>query len=724
MDEREFGMEKRYLSKTLDTIATEMHELDARLTGGIEAANAQTEESITQQFLRRLRILLLIRDKPYFARVDFRPGGGNPERLYIGKSTVLDADGKTAVIDWRAPISTLYYEGRVGRASYQCPDGIIDGEISLKRQLDIENRELTGYNDIDITFDEELLRPYLAVGSSTRLKNIIATIQAEQNRIIRADLRRPLIVQGVAGSGKTTVALHRIAYLIYATDIRPEQFLIIAPNALFLDYISGVLPDLGVENVSQKTFGAFTQEFIGRKLQVEDPGDKLARILAGRDAAMEMRASAYKSSLLFRDAILRCLESLEKEILPREDFRAGKYVLYTYEDINSLFTSDQCGSSFARRIAFIKERLKAVIADNAGRIIARIDRLRQKKMAGIPQGLDAEEYRRRKRQIFEEDEDVVHDLLSGGKTALKTYLKKIKLPVTLEWYHRLLASPDALERYAPDLDEPVRRFICSRSPKIKKGVVEYEDLAPLVFIHNRIHGAGQPLPVRYVVVDEAQDLSAFQFAVLREALSCSSMTIFGDIAQGIYAYRGTNDWQAVADSVFGGQCDFTTLQKSYRSTVEIMEQANRVIARLSGFADSARAVPVIRNGDPVRYIRKDSEAEIAGELVRRIRELQGKGLRNIAVICKTDQSCRQFAARLQPQLAGLHVLGEKKYEGGLSILPSYLAKGLEFDAVLLADAHLYENNEMDIKLLYVAMTRAMHCLDICSIAPPADREPS
>jgi DNA helicase-2/ATP-dependent DNA helicase PcrA len=366
MNEREFEHEQRYLSETLGTIDTEMRELDSRLTDGIEAANEEAEEAIIKELLQRLRVLGLIKDKPYFARVDFQAGGGAAENLYIGKSTVLDAEDRIAVIDWRAPISTLYYEGRIGEASYECPDGIISGIISLKRQLEIENRRLMSYSDIDITFDEELLKPYLAVGSNTRLKNIIATIQAEQNRIIRAGLRQPLIVQGVAGSGKTTVALHRIAYLIYATGVKPEQFLIIAPNALFLDYISGVLPDLGVENVNQKTFDAFAQEFIGKRLKTEDPGDKLARILDGRDAEMEMRASSYKASLRFHDMIDRYLGELEKVILPREHFCIGKYPLMSYENIFSLFTEEMAGRPFAKRVDLLKERLKAIIAEQAG----------------------------------------------------------------------------------------------------------------------------------------------------------------------------------------------------------------------------------------------------------------------------------------------------------------------------------------------------------------------
>lgn len=712
MNDLERKREEAYLAGAVGCIDAERGEIDERLRAGVEAADAQSSEFITQQFLRRLKVLILIKDKPYFARVDFKPQNEAAERLYLGKTSVVNEKGGSVVVDWRAPISTLYYEGRVGRAAYTCPDGTVEGEITLKRQFEIEDRRLLGYNDIDITFDEELLKPYLSVSSNTRLKNIIATIQAEQNRIIRAGLLKPLIVQGVAGSGKTTVALHRIAYLIYAANIPPEQFLIIAPNALFLDYISGVLPDLGVENVNQKTYDAFAQEFLGKKLRVEDPGEKLGRILGGENAELETAASEFKSSLRFRGAVQAYLADVERELLPRENFCVGRFSVCGYEQLLQMFTKDFAASPMKTRLEFIKKRLADLISDSAHRAVAEIDADRRRRISALPGGLPPEEAKARRRQIYERDEGAVHDFLSGGKDALKSYFKKISLPSALECYARLLTEKGLLAKYAGGEREDVLAFVSARARKSAKGAVEYEDLAALICIQNRVCGAKQHFSIRHVVIDEAQDLSEFQLLALKEALGCGSMTVLGDVAQGIYAYRGTSDWHALAEKVFGPSCDFAMLKKSYRSTVEIMEQANRVVAKAGGLSEDHLAEPVIRSGEPVRYRRMGSKGEIAAEIARRIGELQAQGHRNIAVVCKTARECAGFAALLKKHLPDFSALEGKAYSGGVSVVSASLVKGLEFDAVLIADAHLYRENDLETKLLYVTMTRAMHVMDL------------
>ncbi|HEX7714012.1 MAG TPA: UvrD-helicase domain-containing protein, partial [Bacillota bacterium] len=215
-------------------------------------------QALKEGLVLKLRNLEGAQKKPYFARIDFTEAGKKkPEKLYIGKlSLTREEDQQPIIIDWRAPISNLYYESRLGPASYHCPEGEIGGDLQLKRQFSIEEGILERIFDIDITTNDQFLQSSLGANAADRLKDIVATIQAEQNRIIRADLEQPLIVQGAAGSGKTTIALHRIAYLIYTYNrsFRPEQFMIIAPNRLFLNYISEVLPELGVERVKQSTF--------------------------------------------------------------------------------------------------------------------------------------------------------------------------------------------------------------------------------------------------------------------------------------------------------------------------------------------------------------------------------------------------------------------------------------------------------------------------------------
>ena len=714
MDTDELIREKGRLSNILNCLEDDIKMTDERLKNGIEAVDAATIEAITKMFIQRIKTLNLVHDKPYFARVDFKPDSCKADELYIGKTTILDENTDVLVIDWRAPISILYYEGRVGDASYTCLDGEIKGEMLLKRQFQIEDKTLIGFDDIDITFDDELLRPYLNVSANIRLKNIIATIQSEQNRIIRANMFKPLIVQGVAGSGKTTVALHRIAYLIYtyAQMFKPEEYLIIAPNTIFLDYISNVLPDLGVENVRQQTFEAFAQMVIGKKLKTLDIGDKFARVLKNQD---EAKTSQYKSSLKYRDAIDRYINDLENSFLPSKNFYVGKFIFCHYEKIQSMFISAYHEFPFSKRINLIKAQLSRAVEENGARVLAKIDADRLQKVASLQaEGLSTAEYKKGKIAIYDEHEEIVNDLSAGGNNAIKEYLKQIKLPSEISCYYDFVSNLENMKKYCVDIDEKTLSKIASTATMFKKDFFEFEDIAPIMYIHFRIHELDKKLSVQHVVIDEAQDISLFQFYVLKEILRYASFTILGDISQGIYGYRGTNDWNEVASGVFNGNCDLLTLTKSYRSTVEIIEQANIVLSKSPDVKNVTLAQPVIRSGEQVSFNSKKNADEIAESINVRIDELRASGMQNIAVICKTVENCEAFSKKIKAYRNDYKIISGKeiKYSGGISIIPSFLVKGLEFDAVIIADAHTYNADMLDIKLLYVVMTRAMHCMDI------------
>lgn len=284
MEDEVFLEEKQKLKEIVKKIKEEEQTIEESLSNSNMNYDLENiaKANILMAQVKKLEDIKKIKDKPYFARMDFKEETKNLEKFYIGKISLLD--NKTAypiIVDWRAPISNLYYEGKIGPAEYECLGEKIKGEIYLKRQYVIENQELKKYVNINVTGNDELLQNALEEKADDRLKNIVATIQDEQNKIIRADINRPLIVQGVAGSGKTTIALHRIAYLIYnyEKEFKPSEFMIIAPTKFFLNYISNILPDLGVDDVRQCTFEDFAYDVIGKKLKISDNNEKLVVIV-------------------------------------------------------------------------------------------------------------------------------------------------------------------------------------------------------------------------------------------------------------------------------------------------------------------------------------------------------------------------------------------------------------------------------------------------------------
>ena len=283
--ENQLLQEREKLKQVIQKLEEEEKNVQNSLAAN--SSNYQKDDYVKAhlEYLGNKKILDIrnIKPKPYFARIDFKENNEQDiEKLYIGKISMIDSETKEPlIIDWRAPISNLYYEGSLGKSSYEVNEKIIEGEILLKRQYFIENKILEKILDVDKTASDQILQEALAGNADSRLKNIVATIQDEQNKIIRAPIDKPLIIQGVAGSGKTTIALHRIAYLIYRYEknFNPENFMIIAPNRFFLNYISNVLPDLGVENVKQYTFEDLAYEIIGKKLKISDSNEKLVTIV-------------------------------------------------------------------------------------------------------------------------------------------------------------------------------------------------------------------------------------------------------------------------------------------------------------------------------------------------------------------------------------------------------------------------------------------------------------
>lgn len=678
----------------------------------------------------RLKNLQAASDSPYFARIDFKEEGkGALEKLYIGKMVLIrDEDQELIIIDWRAPIANLYYESRLGDTSYICPDGRIIGELSLKRQFSIHKSTLEEIFDIDITTNDEFLQSYLGANADNRLKDIVSTIQVEQNNIIRADMWKPLIVQGAAGSGKTTIALHRIAYLIYTYEKRfnPENFMIIASNKLFLNYISSVLPELGVEKVKQTTFQDFAMELIGMKFKIQDGNDKLISFISEDDSDERKLSnkiikmdSLLKSSIPFKEVLDDYLSIIEKSYIPNEDFKIASTTIFKYEEINNLFLSEYRGLPLMKRVGEIKKHLTNSLKRKKDGIIQSLEEQCDRTIQHLKYFM--EESSERHQLIVEaidNKNETVSKMQSLSKKAVKEYIARISKANPFDYYKDFIYNKELFasllkDRVEGDYIEPIRQYCLDI---LKSGFIEIEDLAPIIYLKFRIYGIDEKIPVKHIVIDEAQDFSVFQIYVIRNIIRDSSFTILGDICQGIHSYRGTRDWNDIMKYAFdGGECQLLTLEQSYRTTVEIMEAANSVLTCIKSQGLPV-AKPVIRHGEKVKIIKKANLKDIADDVGKKINELKSSNFKSIAVICKTMDECSLFMEYMKSAKISISMItgSEKEYKGGIVVVPSYLSKGLEFDAVLIADGSKdrYKETELDAKLLYVSMTRPLHRLYI------------
>ncbi|RXZ84079.1 DNA helicase UvrD [Paenibacillaceae bacterium] len=719
---KQFTEEQQRLKETYQEIEQQLATIGDRYYGDdftLKVLDARREER--KERLQQLNM------EPYFGRLDFLEAGHAKTvmPLYIGKRGMeRSEDDEPYVIDWRAPVASLFYSFTGGdeAVTYDAPEGPVDGEVYRKRNLSIRERELQRVVDSyerggdNLNVSDEFLVYRLGEKKDNRLRDIVSTIQAEQDKIIRASKSTALIIQGAAGSGKTTVALHRLAYLLYQYQghIRAEKMIIFAPNAMFLDYISEVLPELGVGHVRQTIFADWVMEALAGSgkiklqqeegkawfsLQQRDSGGK-GSIPAGRkpltraderitasplDAPVPLdnpnsagaldsldTPGRFKGSLLFKQWIDNGLEKLADFYLPTEPFEAWPGTELSIAELVEWYTI---------------EYLDYPLAVRRERLVARLNRWLEMRLAEVA------------------DPKVRKERAKTGKQRLRAYAKKLTVLTALDVYRGLFDSEASKE-----LPEAIMED--SRSA-LRKGNVKPEDLAPLMWIHLFLYGK-ESYSFDHVVIDEAQDFSPFQVALLRACMNEPSFTILGDLAQGIHDYRGIRRWEDFFAVFPAEQTGYFELRQSYRSTLEIIEFANRIIP----FTETGLppAVPVFRSGDPVAVEQVSSLAERIERIRSFLTENRERGMRTMAIIGRSDEDCADLSTLLQEEgiAASLITETQHEYQGGVSIVPVYLAKGLEFDAVLLidADAQRYRHSPQDAKLLYVGCTRALHRLTV------------
>ena len=673
MDIKEFKKEEEKLNHILMKYDEVMKYYKNRINSIFTTyANNQTMiENLTEIYLEKIRLMEKSLNKPYFARLDFkRDGESDIEELYIGKVGIIDEKNNNIIIDWRAPVSSMYYDSNIGDASYKAPEGICTGKLLLKRQYEIENKQLKSYQDVDTVSNDELLKPYLEASVDNRLKNIVSTIQHEQNRIIREPVNKNLIIQGVAGSGKTTVALHRIAYLVYNNreNIKPEQYLIIGPNKFFVNYISGVLPDLDVEDVKQLTYDELCSEILQENITLIDEDVKLLKSIKNEK---ELTYQKIKVSMQFKKALDKYIKEIKESIIPIYGVRINEKEIISNEFIKQIYNSFEELDEYDN----IKTRLMRTNLFFEKYIDENIEQYRE----------------------YSEKE---------LKKALKTYFNKL-IPKIPKIYQNFLSNLDKYLEISEDIKEQVKiNIINSKNKKF-----EFEDLSSLIYLKAKINGIDEYGKYKQIVIDEAQDYGEFTFFSLKFILKNAAFSIFGDLAQSIYQYRSIENWESVLNNTFRNQGDIQYLLKSYRTTTEIMDSANNI----TKYIKLNTAKPVIRHGKKVGFIKYKEKNEQISLIKRILEQYKTQNYKTIAIICKNEEEAQELYIKLEMNDIKNITLNDTEYNGGICIITSYLAKGLEFDGVIISNSgeEEYNSNKMiDMKLLYVAMTRPLHELTI------------
>lgn len=678
----DYGKEVERMQGDIDEMLAHYHDNDTEVLT-ILNNTVTLHEHMKRALIRNEKAL----SRPYFGRIDFKDEKtGKQESLYIGKGGIAIDTTHWLVIDWRAPVANVYYENGLGKCSYPAPGDVsIPIELKLKRTYEIEHGQLLDFFDTEVVANDDLLTKYLSKNKQAVLGEIIATIQKEQNEIIRKSPYHNIIVQGVAGSGKTTVAMHRISFILYnyAERFKPDDFYIVGSNRILLNYITGVLPDLDVFGIRQMTM---EQLFV--RLLYEDWDDKQYKIA---DVSQTAKNSVKGTLLWFRDLQAYCQE-LEWQTIPRESvfLNPRQFVEGIQNGKTGVF--DMTAGKKARPSDLKKlvsqETIERYIQQNPSvSIQSKINMLNDRLSGKIK-----EEFLGKGVSYTENERKAIQKAYRG------TYGGKVLKQSIYELYRTFL-----IKQSAKGYDIP-----------LPETAYDVYDLAALAYLYKRVKETEIISEAHHVVIDEAQDFGMMAYCVLKFCIKDCTYTIMGDVSQNIHFGYGLNDWEELKDLMLTDEMDsFGVLKKSYRNTVEISEFASRILHH--GRFSIYPAEPIIRHGSPVRLLKVPEKGARIQQAAVVCKEWQKKGLDTIAVICRDRHAAEETARQLGKYIDVIESnLDKAVFENGIMVLPVEYTKGLEFDAVLILNPTRkeYPVDDGHARLLYVAATRALHELCI------------
>ena len=599
-------------------------------------ADNDMEINILERKNKYLMRLFRVEKKPYFGRIIFKDEDEEND-IYIGITHVEDKLN-FYVHDWRSPICSLFYDYELGKASYKTPAGTVSGEITLKRQYKIEDGKLLNVFDNNINIEDEVLQDVLANNSSDKMKNIVNTIQEEQNKVIRNVNDKNLIVQGIAGSGKTSVALHRIAFLLYRIpNLTSNNVLIFSPNSIFSEYISNVLPELGEDNTKETTYNTFLKASLKEFEEIESFASFIERYYKYNVSDADL--VKYKQSDEIVNDITSYVNVLTNEALFKDDLITRDFV-YTADELN-----DMLKNRYSRFPLFLRI---TSIADKISEINYNSNMSKSKSIC---------------KMLF--------DKLNVDKDYAVIYMNFFKSK-----YTKIKSNSDINHKF-----------------------LNYEDACLLVYLKGILEGFNYNTYIKQVVIDEAQDYTKLQYMIIKKIFRNASFTILGDTNQTINPYYKYNSLKDL-DTIFD-ESKYIELTKTYRSSEEIVEYANKILG--------LDHVSAIRRGVSNPVIMKQ-EGDLHDDIVNDLNMLRAKS-KSVAVICKNDTEVDKIYDLIKDDI-NCDVIKStwQEYKRNLVIIPAYIAKGLEFDSVIIYTSKDNKYKDSEKYLYYVAVTRAQHNL--------------
>lgn len=647
----------------------------------------------------KISILERMINSPYFARIDFKFDDEYEfEKIYIGLSSLIDETShEIYVYDWRSPISSVFYRFGTGKVFYDAPAGKITGEVSLKRQYEIKNGKLEYFFDADIQILDEFLRRLLSQNASSKMKTIVETIQKDQDIIIRNMDMDLIMVQGVAGSGKTSVALHRVAYLMYqglSDRLRSDNIVIISPNTLFEQYISNVLPDLGEKNINSLKFEDIIRVVIHRE-NIQTKNQLLECLLSSvnkeygniRKSSME-----FKSSPQFVEILNRFIDDLpDRWIEFRDVYYDGKHLMN--RQLMKIRVLKEKNTLLGLRL----KKLEHFILD-------KVHEQRKNRIKKLKNFISLT-----RKHTFEEEETARMLSIYESTVLIKEIRKFTELNI-FDLYRKLFSNKKYFFELAedivlPDCIEDVIDFTCKN---LDSECLQYDDALALTFLHLKLIGCSEYNDIRQVVIDEAQDYYPIHFEILNSLFPKSRFTVLGDVNQTIGKQEDLSLYDQFSRILCRQRSVLITMDKSFRCTTEILEYSTRFLSQdfeIKSFS---------RNGDVPQVYTAGSLDALDDMIINEIMYCREMNYKSVVLICKTEKDALSLYERLKDKVDIQLIKSEGKADlNGTFIIPVYLSKGLEFDAVLICDAdneHYY--TEDDKKLLYIASTRALHRLNL------------